>query len=158
MTQLFIIPCGKKKIWDKEPESGAVKAKNAYIGVLHQLCRQYVDHFDGDWVIISGKHGLLLPNDTVPDNYDLTFRKNDPRVVSVSTLQRQFKEKHLQSYDDIIALTGKKYQPYLEEVFVKAERIQYPLHGAKGIGHIQKWLKNSIATNSPLHDKGIGDE
>ncbi|UOQ48034.1 hypothetical protein MUN88_18570 [Gracilibacillus caseinilyticus] len=152
MAQLFIIPCGKKKIWDREPDIGAVEAKNAYIGVLHQLCRQYVDCFGGDWVIISGKHGMLLPSDVVPGNYDLTFRKNDPNVVTVSTLQRQVKQKQLQSFNEIIALTGKKYRPFLEEVFDEVDRIQYPLNGATGIGHIQKWLKDSIATGKPLHD------
>ena len=32
MATLVIIPCGQAKIWDKQPEVGAVQAQYAYTG------------------------------------------------------------------------------------------------------------------------------
>ncbi|WP_018932847.1 DUF6884 domain-containing protein [Gracilibacillus lacisalsi] len=151
MSQLCIIPCGKKKIWDKTPDIGPTQAKYAYIGVLHRLCRQYVELYFENWVIISGKHGLLLPDDTVPGNYDVTFRPNDPDVISVNLLRNQLKEKGLDVFHDIVVLTGKKYQPIINQTFQQADSIQYPLLGTKGIGQMQGLLKNSIENNQALH-------
>ncbi|WP_208589424.1 DUF6884 domain-containing protein [Gracilibacillus suaedae] len=153
MSQLGIIPCGKKKIWDKIPSTGPTKAKNAYIGVLHRLCRQYVElHFD-NWVIISGKYGLLLPDDMIPGNYDVTFRPNDPEVITIDILRNQLKEKGLDLFQDIVVLTGKKYQPIINQTFQQAESIQYPLLGTKGIGQMQGLLKNSMNNNKALHKR-----
>ncbi|WP_058306946.1 DUF6884 domain-containing protein [Gracilibacillus massiliensis] len=151
MKQLCIIPCGKKKIWDKFPDATETEAQFAYIGVLHNLCQQYVTNYFNNWVIISGKHGLLLPSDKVPENYDVTFRPNDPEVVSVKTLQRQLKEKKLEHFNDIIVLTGKKYRPIINNTFSHADSIQFPLLGTKGIGEMQRLLKESITANVPLH-------
>ncbi|MDX8044852.1 hypothetical protein SH601_02535 [Gracilibacillus sp. S3-1-1] len=154
MSQLFIIPCGKKKIWDKYPDVGPAKAKDAYIGVLHRLCSQYVEQFGDNWLIISGKHGLLRPSDIVPENYDLTFKANDPRVITLETLQQQIVEKDLLRFDDIIALTGKKYQRIVNQTFQQAKRIQYPLLGTRGIGDMQRLLKNSLEDNKAIHKEG----
>ncbi|QGH34347.1 hypothetical protein GI584_10075 [Gracilibacillus salitolerans] len=151
MSQLCIIPCGKKKIWDKIPDVGPTKAKNAYIGVLHSLCRQYVELYFDNWVIISGKHGLLLPGDMVPGNYDVTFRPNDPDVITIDVLRYQLREKGLGLFRDIVVLTGKKYQPIINQTFHEADSIQYPLLGTRGIGEMQGLLKNSIENNQALH-------
>ncbi|MGP4040476.1 DUF6884 domain-containing protein [Gracilibacillus sp. D59] len=151
MTQLCILPCGKKKIWDKIPGAGPTKAKNTYIGVLHRLCRQYVEMYFDNWVIISGKHGLLLPDDIVSENYDVTFRPNDPNVITVEVLRNQVSDKKLDLFDDIVVLTGKKYQPILNKTFHDVYSLQYPLLGTKGIGEMQALLKNSIDNKKPLH-------
>ncbi|MGN8645192.1 DUF6884 domain-containing protein [Gracilibacillus sp. HCP3S3_G5_1] len=151
MSQLCVIPCGKKKIWDKVPDEGPTKAKNAYIGVLHTLCRQYVEMYFEDWVIISGKHGLLLPDDIVAENYDVTFRPNDPKVITLERLRKQVQVKHLDQYREIVALTGKKYQSILNQTFHFANKIEYPLLGTRGIGDMQRLLKKSIQDSEPLH-------
>lgn len=151
MKQLCILPCGKKKIWDKNPQLTEIYAKDAYIGVLHRLCRRYTDMYMNDWVIISAKHGLLLPEDMIPENYDLTFKPNDPDVVSIDTLKQQVIEKGLDKFQDIVALTGRKYQPIIHQTFHHVNRIQFPLLGTKGIGHMQGLLKKSIDTKQPLH-------
>ncbi len=151
MAKLCIIPCGKKKIWDKLPHAPETKAKDAYIGVLHNLCQQYVKQYFEDWVIISGKHGILLPDNIVKENYDVTFRPNDPNVITLNSLKKQVRDKKLAEYDDIVVLTGKKYRPIINEAFPKEASIQYPLLGTKGIGDMQRLLKESIRDNVPLH-------
>src|SRR5699024_1566386 len=103
------------------------------------------------WVIISAKHGLLLPHDIISENYDLTFKPNDPEVISIHKLQQQVIEKGLDTFQDIIVLTEKKYQPIIHQTFSNVSRIQFPLLGTKGIGHMQSLLKESIDTKKPLH-------
>ncbi len=81
MSAICIIPCGKKKIWDKYPSEGAVSAEEAYIGTFHRLAEQYAKKFFNDWIIISAKHGFLLPHDIVPENYDLTFGQKGKKTI-----------------------------------------------------------------------------
>lgn len=150
MKTLSILPCGRRKIWDKQPKTGETEAAAAYIGVLHRLCRQYASLYVGDWVVLSGKHGLLLPDDIVPENYDVTFGQNHADVISITQLKQQVIDKQLDHFPNIIALTGKKYQPIIEQVFTTQE-IQYPLLGTKGIGEMQQLLKHSIEQGQPLH-------
>ncbi|SER98349.1 hypothetical protein SAMN04487944_11475 [Gracilibacillus ureilyticus] len=149
-----MIPCGKRKIWDKYPDKGAVRAEEAYIGVLRQLTLGYAKKFIKEWVTISAKHGFLLPSDLVQENYDLTFQPNNPEVVTVNQLKYQLQEKKLDQYDHIIILTGKKYQKTMEKVFDHAKLVEFPLLGTKGIGDMQNLLKESINKNQPLHKKG----
>lgn len=151
VKQLCILPCGKKKIWDKYPNAKETKAEDAYIGVLHRLCRRYTELYCDNWVIISAKHGLLLPDNLVPENYDLTFQVKHPPDKLTAKLKQQVIEKDLTAYQDIIVLTGKKYQPIIQQTFTHARRIQFPLLGTKGIGDMQRLLKNSIENQKPLH-------
>lgn len=153
MKQLCILPCGKKKIWDKYPDVKEVKAEDAYIGVLHRLCRKYTELYFNNWVIVSAKHGLLLPEDSVQGNYDLTFRMKSPPNMLVQKLKKQVRDKELTFYQDIIVLTGKKYQPIINQTFTHAKRIQFPLLGTEGIGDMQRLLKESIIKQKPLHRK-----
>lgn len=151
MDALCIIPCGKRKIWDNHPNLGAIMAENAYIGTFHNLCMRYAKrHFDC-WVTLSAKHGFLLPTDMVPGNYDLTFHPNHRSVVSVDTLKEQLKRKGLENYQHIVVLTGKKYQPIINQAFSYANKIEFPLLGTRGIGEMQKLLKDSLDNKQILH-------
>lgn len=152
MTQLAIIPCGKKKIWDVDSSKGPTVTKDAYIGVLHRLCEQYAENFCDQWVVLSAKHGFLLPSDMVPCNYNLTFgMKSGQKVISVQELQRQIEKKKLDGFDQIISLTGQKYKPIIERSFSMDKDIMYPLLGTKGIGEMQQRLKYAIENQKSLH-------
>ena len=107
MKQLCIIPCGKRKIWDKQPDAGEQKAQDSYIGTFHQLCQQYARLFFTDWVIISAKHGFLLPNDIVPENYDLSFSMKKTEVIGIKELQKQIVMKGLSSFEHIVVFEEK---------------------------------------------------
>lgn len=149
---LCIIPCGRKKIWDHDPETGPTQANNAYIGVFHRLCQSYAKTFYDDWVIISAKHGFLLPDDIVPKNYDVSFSMYKEEIISIKTLKKQRTHKKLDVYDQIIVLGGKKYQPIIREVFQDAASIEFPLSGSRGIGEMQQRLKRSIENEQPIHN------
>lgn len=152
MKQLCVIPCGTKKIWSREPDIGAVKAKDAYIGTFHKLCRDYANHFIGDWVILSAKYGFLWPDDYVPGDYDVTFNKSSTEIMSDEDLKEQAIDKGLDRYNQIIVLTGKKYVPVIETVFSNKDCfIQFPLLECRGIGYMQQLLKEAVKTNKPIH-------
>ncbi|WP_186577658.1 DUF6884 domain-containing protein [Aquibacillus kalidii] len=149
--ELCIIPCGRKKIWDKYAHLGAVSAKEAYIGTFHRLCEQYATTYFDNWIILSAKHGFLLPVDTVSGNYDVTFNMKSDEIISINTLKNQVIYKNLNKYENIVVLTGKKYRPIVEASFHKDVTIQFPLLGSKGIGHMQRTLKESVLNKKPIH-------
>jgi hypothetical protein len=150
LKQLCVIPCGNKKIWDKEPHLGQVEAQNAYTGTFHLLCRQYAEKFFDDWVILSAKHGFLFPEDFVPGNYNVSFSMKTEEVIKLEELNMQVYEKNLHQFNKFVVLGGKKFRPIIETA-VEGEYI-YPLQGCTGIGYMQQMLKKAVLTNHSLHD------
>ncbi|WP_404452388.1 hypothetical protein LG329_18695 [Virgibacillus necropolis] len=151
MRQLSIIPCGKKKIWDKEPERGATSAKHTYIGTFHTLCRNYALRFTDQWVVLSAKHGFLLPEDMVDENYDVTFNQKNNEIITIERLQEQVKVKKLDQFDELIILTGKKYKKVIEGSFDKHMTKKFPLETYSGMGYMQQALKQAVENNIPIH-------
>lgn len=152
MRRICIIPCGRKKIWEKEPEIGAVLAKDAYIGIFHGLCQLYANEFFQEWVILSAKHGFLLPDDIVPENYDVSFSmKNHPNIITIGQLKKQALQKNLYDVDQVVVLGGKKFRPIVEQVFPKHVVFSYPLSNCRGIGEMQKLLKLSVESHQEMN-------
>jgi hypothetical protein len=148
-----LIPCGKRKIWDQNPELGPVRADKAYIGIFHRLCQNYARTFFHHWGILSAKYGLLLPHDIVPGNYDLSFSDlhREAEIISISELRKQAREKGVISAKMIVMLGGKKFRPIVEEMFPECRDIQFPLLGSRGIGEMQKRLKDAVEHRKPIH-------
>ncbi|MFD2706406.1 DUF6884 domain-containing protein [Salibacterium lacus] len=142
MAPLCIIPCGKKKIWDLDPEAGAVYAKDAYQGTLHRKCRTYAEANGCDWTILSARHGFLLPYDIVPENYDTGFHFPKDEIIADETLTQQWQEKNLYAADTLVLLAGKKHETVLKRVLAQPEqyRWQKPLQGCRGIGEMLQRL------------------
>ncbi|TFJ94455.1 DUF6884 domain-containing protein [Lentibacillus salicampi] len=151
MKDLSIIPCGRKKIWDKQPELGAVPAKNAYIGTLHKRCRQYAEMFTDQWVILSAKHGFLFADDMVDGQYDVTFGQKSNEIITFDQLIGQMKRKQLDQFDRLVVLTGKKYRPIINGTFSEDMPSIFPLLEYRGIGFILQALKQSAETQTPIH-------
>ncbi|ALX47291.1 DUF6884 domain-containing protein [Lentibacillus amyloliquefaciens] len=151
MKELSIIPCGRKKIWDKQPELGPVAAKDAYIGTLHQRTREYAQLFTNQWVILSAKHGFLFAEDEVDGQYDVTFNRKNDEIITFDKLIRQMKNKQLDQFDKLVVLTGKKYKPIINGTFPDDMPKTYPLLQFGGIGYILQALKQSTEANQPIH-------
>ncbi|SFD46124.1 hypothetical protein SAMN05216238_101438 [Lentibacillus persicus] len=151
MSELSIIPCGRKKIWDKNPEAGRVAAKEAYIGTLHKRTREYAQQFTDQWVILSAKHGFLFADDEVDGQYDVTFGQENTEIITNEILIRQAKDMQLDQFDRLVVLTGKKYKPIINAVFPDEMPKTYPLSQFGGIGYILQALKNSTNTHQPIH-------
>ncbi|MFY4773673.1 DUF6884 domain-containing protein [Metabacillus sp. RGM 3146] len=150
MNRLCVIPCGKRKIWDKGDYEGPALAKNAYTGIFHRLCQQYANLFFTDWTILSAKHGFLLPDDEVAENYDLSFSMKKEDIISLARLKKQILDKNLSGYDEIVILGGKKFKPIVEESFGKGPVYHYPLKEIQGIGYMQKRLKQAIEQRNEI--------
>lgn len=151
MKQLSIIPCGKKKIWDKTPSHGPACTKDTYIGTFHMLCRRYALEYTDQWVVLSAKHGFLLPEDIVEENYDVTFNQNSNEIITLEKLRSQVLEKGLNQFDELIILTGKKYKKVIEGSFEQKTTMKYPLANYGGMGYMQQALKESVEKGKPIH-------
>lgn len=148
---LCVIPCGAKKIWDLVPDAGPTPAKAAYAGAFHKACQKYAEAFSDRWVILSAKHGFLLPDDIVPDNYDLGFQHKDQEIVTVERLKRQLADKRLDRYPDVIVLGGRKVVRVLAGVLdTKTCTVHLPLSDCKGIGYMLQRLNRAVELGQPL--------
>lgn len=153
MKQLSIIPCGRKKIWDRHEDMGAVQAKEAYIGTLHHLCRNYAESFTDAWVVLSAKYGFLFPEDIVPGQYNVTFNQKSDEIITNDKLKEQVREKKLNQFDMLVVLTGKKYKPVINGAFDSNQQRTYPLLQYSGIGYMQQALKQAVQNNEPIRIK-----
>lgn len=134
MKTICIVPCGKKKIWDQEPEAGPSPARKVYVGAFSKKCQLVAEMFyPGCWYIISAKHGFLAPNDIVPSSYNVTFNDLRTKPISIDELTDQANKMGLSGADKVVALGGRKYIEMVKRVFTAAE-IDAPLAGCSGIG------------------------
>ncbi|PEE33157.1 DUF6884 domain-containing protein [Bacillus cereus] len=143
MKRLCIIPCGKKKIWDKHSDYGPMEAKDVYISPFGKACQAYATMFFENWVILSAEHGFLRPSDIVLENYDLAFDSKSDEVISIEQLQKQMVDKSLLQFDEIVLLAGKKHKKVVTKLYPE-EMITYPLEGCKGIGYMLQRLKEAV--------------
>ncbi|HFU4565963.1 hypothetical protein ACS94_04210 [Bacillus cereus] len=143
MKRICIIPCGKKKIWDKHSDYGPMEAKDVYISPFGKACQAYATMFFENWVILSAKHGFLRPNDIVLENYDLAFDSKSDGVINIEQLQKQMVDKSLLQFDEIVLLAGKKHKKVVTKLYPE-EMITYPLEGCKGIGYMLQRLKEAV--------------
>lgn len=149
MKTLCIVPCGKRKIWEKLPDVGPQKAKNVYIGLYASKCIQYAQVFYPEsWCIISAKHGFLLPDDIIPETYEVTFKKKWTNPISKNELSYQVLQKGLVDYNTVVVLGGKVYCDLIENLF-KGKNISKPLQGCS-IGEAMKRLNDAINRREPL--------
>ena len=150
MKTLCIIPCGKRKIWDKNPEAGPTKAKNVYIGPFAASCRRYAERFySSAWCIISAKHGILFPDDIVPGPYQVTFSKPKTNPISLEKLKAQVTKKGLEKYQNIIVIAGREYVRKVQQVFPEKE-VSTPLIHCSSQGNMMRRLRNAREKGEPL--------
>src|ERR1700682_6158789 len=114
---LVIVPCGRAKIWAKRPDAGAVLARDAYIGSPFKVNRAYAERFGDDWLILSAKYGFLAPADTLPENYNVTFKRPRTNPIAREELRRQVAERGLDRYDEVVGLGGREYRTNIEYAF-----------------------------------------
>ena len=148
MKSLCIIACGKKKIWDKNPEAGPVKAENLYTGSFTRKCIEYAEKSDFDsWRILSAKYGFLFPDEVVQGQYSECFHNKTSNPITLKELFLQIKSKELDNYEKIIILGGNYYTDMMKKLFSEKE-VFNPLNGYKGIGHMMKKLNELIKAAS----------
>jgi len=136
MKTFCIIPCGSKKVWDKNPNAGPTVAKEVYIGGFAKKCKEYAEKFYPlSWCILSAKYGFVFPHEIIPAPYNVSFNDKSTNPISVAELISQSKEKGLNDYDDVVVLAGRNYVSIATQVF-GTKHIITPLVGCKGIGYM----------------------
>jgi hypothetical protein len=140
MKTLCIVPCGSKKIWDKNPDAGPTVASEVYIGGFAKKCGEYAKVFYPlSWCILSAKYGFILPDEVIPEPYNVSFNDKSTNPISSSELSAQAIRKGLNNYDKIAVLGGKHYIRRAKEVFPDKE-IVMPLDKSGGIGCMMRKL------------------
>lgn len=128
--RLVIIECGKRKIWDRYPDTGPTAATNVYIGTYSRSLRQCAEQLGHDWLILSAKYGFIQPSFVIPGPYNVTFMDPSTHPISTQDLRRQVAEQGLGRYDRVTVLGGRVYAEKVREGFAGTKaRIEAPLAG-----------------------------
>lgn len=114
---LVIVACGSAKIWKKHPEAGPTAAARAYIGAPFTVNRRYAEASGGDWMVLSAKYGFLLPTDSVPGPFEVTFKRPATNPIGFDPLRQQVRQKALDRYREVVGLGFKDYREAIEAAF-----------------------------------------
>lgn len=143
-------PLRQEKNMDNHPNTGPVRAEDAYLSPYHQACERYAKAFFDEWVILSAKHGFLRPDDIVPENYDVAFGTEHSEIMTAEELHRQFCEKGFSDIEELVMLGGKKYRSVLNAVIGEHQHISWPLSSCKGIGYMLQALNRAVEEKHEL--------
>lgn len=146
---LVIVPCGASKIWAKQPDVGAVMAKDAYTGPPFVLHRQYAERFADTWVILSAKYGFLAPEDLLPGPYEVTFKKASTGPIVVARLQEQVRTLGLDQAEHVVGLGGVEYRRAIDGAFYGTGlSLAFPFAGLS-LGYTMQAVKRAIQEPVP---------
>jgi hypothetical protein len=141
---LVIIPCGRSKIWLKQPDLGPTPAQEAYTGAPFKVNREYAEEFGDRWIILSAKYGLIEPSTPI-EQYEVTFKRKNTNPVSVVTIRKQLVDLGLLDFDRVIVLGGKEYRKVVEEAFADIPvELTFPFSGLP-LGKAMGSAKRAIA-------------
>ena len=117
MFTVVIVPCGKSKVWDRQPRRGTTPASSVYTGALHKVAQRYARRHADKWYILSAKYGIIRPDFLIPETYDVTFNTGDG--VSVATLRRQVRAERIHRASKVIVVGGTVYCSVVEQALSK---------------------------------------
>jgi hypothetical protein len=149
---LVIVPCGHKKIWDRNQNAGPTKAQDAYTGVPFVVNREFAQHFGERWMILSAKYGFIDPDFVIAGPYNVTFKRPSTRPVSTVELQKQVRRLKPNQFPSVIGLGGKEYRNAITEAFEDTSvDLRFPFAGLP-IGKAMQGTVRAIKTNQPVGD------
>ena len=136
---LVIIPCGKSKIWDRYPKSGAVPARLAYTSGPFKVNQLFAKRSTDTWIILSAKYGFIRPDFIIPGPYEVSFKLPKTNPIGVETLRDQIKG--LGEFDRIVAIGGSEYRRIISEAFYPVI-VEFPFAGLS-IGKTMQAVKKA---------------
>jgi len=141
---LVIVPCGRSKIWKKQPHLGPTPAREAYTGAPFKVNREYAESVADRWVILSAKYGFIEPTTPITQ-YEVTFKKKNTHPISALMLREQVADLGLLRFDEVIALGGKEYRSVVEDAFAgTAVKLMFPFSGLT-VGRAMRAVKQDLA-------------
>lgn len=110
---LVVTECSKQKISYK----GSVEAtaKEMYQGRLFKRTRRYCHAMEFDYVIISAKYGLLLPDDII-GGYEKVLSTEEDIAVIRPIVERKLGGL-IRKYDKVVVIAGEKYRKTLHNLW-----------------------------------------
>ncbi|MCH8815198.1 MAG: hypothetical protein IH957_08920 [Chloroflexi bacterium] len=150
VSALVVVPCGRSKLWRRNPDAGPTSARDVYTGSPFKVNREYAEKFADRWVILSAKYGFVDPEFMIPADYNVTF--NDPRTnpISMSVLRSQLASLTLARFDLVVALGGATYSRLVVDAFVgTGARVISPAAGLP-IGKAMSRVKNAVRSGQPF--------
>ncbi|MFN8663836.1 MAG: hypothetical protein U0075_18220 [Thermomicrobiales bacterium] len=150
VSMLVVVPCGKSKIWDTQPDHGPAPAIAAYTGAMCRLNRQYAAQFGDAWIMLSPKYGFIAPQFVVPATYDISFRLPATNPVSVEKLQRQVRDLGLDGYTDVTALGGAGYRGAITAAFEGTGATLHAPFAGLPIGKMMQATKAAVEAGNVL--------
>jgi hypothetical protein len=107
-----MVPCGRSKIWDREPDHGPIPASDAYTGTPFRLNRQYAERFGDAWVVLSAKYGFIAPDFMIPAPYEVSLKHPATHPIAFDRLREQLREQQLGSFPFIVGLCNKRLRDH----------------------------------------------
>ena len=156
---LVVVPCGRSKVWDREPHRGPVAAAEAYTGTPFRLNRQYAECFGDAWVVLSAKYGFIAPDFMIPEPYEVSFKHPATRPIPFVRFREQVREQQLGRYPVVVGLGGKEYRAAIGAAFADLPtRLVFPFAGLP-LGKSLQAAKQAITSGDPgihLYEAGDG--
>lgn len=138
MSRIFLVQCVSKKL------EYAARADELYISPWFLKAKRYVESRDGIWFILSAKHGLLKPNDSI-DPYNLTLNNmnaDDRRRWGMDVCSKlKLALPVVGEVTSIEILAGHRYRVGLIDQLHEdyGEKVLIPMEG-RGFGQQLQWF------------------
>lgn len=150
---LIVVPCGKLKIWHKQPDRGPTRATDAYTGAPFKLNRAYAECFGDAWVVLSARYGFVEPEFEIPGPYEVTFTKAKTRPIGTEALRQQVEDLRLHRYPVVVGLGGAAYRAALSAAFASFPvHLAFPFAGLQ-IGLMMQATKRALQAGQPGFDR-----
>lgn len=130
---LVIAGCSKKKLSNPAP------AIDLNQGQLFRSIRKLVIQNQFDLKVLSGKYGLLEPNQVIAPYNQMIKTKAD--IIRVRKMINPKMEKIWRDYDVIIVIMGKNYREVLKPFF---DNRFYAVYDKRGIGGYKSLMANYL--------------
>ena len=137
MKSVVLVQCVSQKL------DGPCPAKDLYISSWFKKAKALVEKSKVEWFILSAKHYLLSPNETIY-SYDKTLNNmpvNERKLWADKVIQQM--ERNLPSAERVLIFAGIKYRKHLmTHLNNNFKQVLVPMEGL-GIGKQLEWLGNA---------------
>lgn len=113
---LAVIACSKSKVWDHGTHQGGALAKDTYTGTFFKLASNLAARDADAWVVLSARHGFLLPNSRVPGPYNAKLKARTT-YSATERLRSQAIQKGLLNYRNVVVFGGTHYVSTVKQTF-----------------------------------------
>ncbi len=110
----IIVPSTKQKVWDRDPNTGPVQARYAYVGPAFTTWRAYAEDSGSSWYILSTKYGLIAPEIPI-SNYSVPVSEAEADPVFMELLRSQVREFGLHQCERIQVLDLERFAVLVQQ-------------------------------------------